>query len=578
MLYFKTIRWKNFLSYGNYWSEIHINKNRLTLLTAKNGSGKSSVLDSVTFCLFGRPYRKINKPNLVNSINAKGLVTEIEFDVTETGDSYKIIRGMKPSIFEIIKNGKKLDETDSTRDQQKYLEESVLKCNYRAFTQLIVLSTGGYIPFMHLTPSQRREFIENILDINIFSMMNQVLKEKNSILKDLTGTNHAKTETLKSNIIIQEKLVSSIHQQKEDSLRLIDEELSKIDADIVHHMEDRERYSNDIQQFQNELLKYSEEKLRKLERQGNSVISDAKVTIQRIDKDLKFMTEHISCPTCKQDISEEHKNYYVHDKDLLRREKETLLQQAQQKYTEVSETLTKVDKFKRNIDELSYKISIVDGQIEKLKAIRDQSSTKRENILHELPSTNDEYQKLEQMKVKLEEYEERRTFLLNKMDLYQVAFELLKDSGIKSQIISQYIPIINKLVSSYLNDLDFPVAFTLDKDFNESILSRYRDSFTYDSFSAGERNRIDLALLFTWRSIAEIKNSIHTNLLIFDEIFDGSLDSDGIDNFLKILETASKDANIFIISHKIDSTSDIFDRALKIEKSNDFSYLEEVNG
>jgi DNA repair exonuclease SbcCD ATPase subunit len=563
------------MSYGNYWTELKF-QDKMSIIVGKNGSGKTSSISALTFALFGKPYSKINRPNLINSINNKSLLTEVEFDITESGDSYKIIRGMKPNIFEIYVNGKKLNQTDSTRDQQKYLEENVLKCNFRAFTNLVVLGANGYVPFMHQSASQRRDFIENILDINIFSLMNQVLREKNSILKELYTENSTKISTLKSNIDIQEKLVNHIERKNKEEQEKYDDQINKIDIEIDKKRELKNKIETSISDIIEEMKNIRISDFKEKKEGVHQKLSDFRSEITRNTKDKSFMMNHTNCPTCKQKISEIHKHEFLNLKDKEITNAESRIEKLSEEFSQLNERIKEYEE-KNNIlnnlenDKYNMSSSINNLMKQKESLIHEQSANNKENDNYQ-----DEYRKLEKMNIRMEEYNRRSNFLREKRNVYDIAFDLLKDSGIKSQIISQYIPIINKLVSGYLQEMDFPVSFTLDKDFNESILSRYRDTFTYDSFSQGEKNRIDLALLFTWRSIAEIKNSIHTNILFFDEIFDGSLDYDGIDVFLKILESVSQKSNIFIISHKIDKTNEIFDKVYKVEKHQDFSYMSEV--
>lgn len=573
MLQVNKLRWKNLLSYGNYWTELKFD-DKMSIIVGKNGSGKTSSISALTFALFGKPYSRINRPNLINSINNKGLLTEVEFEITESGDSYKIIRGMKPNVFEIYVNGVMMDQ-DSSRDQQKYLEENVLKCNFRAFTNLVVLGASGYTPFMHQTPAQRRDFIENILDINIFSQMNQILKEKNSMLKEIQSQNEMRISKTKSNVEIQRNLVTHIEKKTEEEQEKYDSQLKNISDEISLLEKKREEQEEEIQKIITDMVDEDLTKWQKRNEELHNKLSENRVSIQHITKEKNFIENHTNCPTCKQEIKDDYRNNYIEVKEKELETKELIVEKLHSEYLQIQEQIKEVETKQKSVSNIKMLIDNINSNINSLRRQEKKVRYEKEESCKNDSNYKEEYRKLENMEVKLEEYERRGTFLSDRKNLYTVAFDLLKDTGIKSQIISQYIPIINKLVSGYLQEMDFSVSFTLDKDFNESILSRYRDNFTYDSFSQGEKNRIDLALLFTWRSIAEIKNSIHTNILFFDEIFDGSLDYDGIEVFLKILENVSKKTNIFVISHKISKTNEIFDKVYRVEKHRDFSYMKE---
>lgn len=574
MLTFHNISFRNFLSYGNYTTTVKLDDVKRTIIIAKNGSGKSSMFDAIVFALFGRPYRRINKPNLVNSINGKGLLTEIEFSVNDTGGKklYKVRRGIKPAIFEIYVNGNKLDEVDSSRDQQKYLEENILKTNFRTFTQIVILGSGNYVPFMHLTSAQRREFIENLLDIDIFSSMNLLLKGRYSILKELRTITDQKMMSSKEKIQLQRQMIRRLESQRTEEQESVQSEIDELTEYLTGEETVKSEIEQEMNLIQQKLSEYEGPKKLKNAKDGTQEnMLEAKSEFVRIQKSRKFMETNTSCPTCKQNIEDAHRHSFIEKYDHEMEEQKRLHDQRNKEYEELRKRLEEVESLNKEYFQAQTNLRGSEVNIEKYKR-EIEAKQNRQSLVKE-EDIQDEQEKLERLEAERDTLKERQQYLVDKNALYDSAYDLLKDNGIKSRIISQYIPILNKLINQYLAEMNFAVTFTLDETFNEQILSRYRDSFTYDNFSNGEKMRIDIALLMVWRNLAEMKNSIHTNILLMDEVFDSSLDEDGVDDFLKILETVTKTNNIFIISHK-PGFDEKFDQLIAVEKHNDFSYLD----
>ena len=569
MILFESIRWKNFLSTGDQWTEINLSESPSTLIVGQNGAGKSTILDVLCFALFNKPFRKINKPQLVNTINEKGLSVEIFFSVGR--DAYKVFRGIKPNIFEIYKNNKLVDQDAASKDTQKYLEQNVLKLNYKSFTQVVILGSSTFVPFMQLPAAHRREVIEDLLDIGIFSNMNTLLKDKLRVAQSQSRDCDHLLMLAEGKVSAQTKLITSLEEvnqnRQEEKQKKYDENLSLMKR--VH--EDKCIVEKDIEDTESKIGDYdAAAKTLSSFRQGQA---DKKSELKLIAKDLKFFKGHDVCPTCTQDISNDFKENQINS--LVR----------------AGKTLTKeIESFNKDVVEASNIVTEISNQSLKLKELTSNlSSLDRDYLRLEFDNLriNDEILKLQKdtpsidketnyLKEVEDEYVKTQTDCSNisrTIDEYQVVSSLLKDSGIKSQIIKKYIPIFNQLINKYLQSMDFYVNFTLDEEFNEVIKSRFRDEFSYASFSEGEKQKIDLALLFTWREVARMKNSVATNLLILDEVFDSSLDAEGTNELLKILRSLGKDSNVFVISHKGEILVDKFLRTLKFEKVNDFSKL-----
>jgi DNA repair exonuclease SbcCD ATPase subunit len=558
MIVYEYVRWKNFLSTGNQWTEVRLDKDPTTLIIGANGHGKSTLLDALTFCSFGKPFRDINLPNLVNSINGKDCVVEEGFRSGNT--QYKVVRGIAPKIFEIYENGVLVSQDAAGGDYQKWLEESVFKYNHKAFTQIVILGSKSFVPFMRLKPADRRNIIENLLDIEIFSAMNKVAGEQAKKYKEEVAANKIKIDGLVAQIELQKK-------HKEDSEKNAAEQVEKITAEIGD-------YRKEIQTLEmkvlNEMTSIEAAQKAITTITGGSLPADMVRLAIKIDAKIEekkrlvtFYETNDNCPTCKQVLELAFKENTVEDtkKDIVRRQ--LGLDELKKKIHGVEIQQDIISKSSRAQNSYQHEISMRELQITEARVKRDAASSKK--------ALSDEMIEISRKMVEdlTAATDERRKLIENKA-YYDAAVSLLKDGGIKAQIVKQYLPVINQLVNKYLAAMDFFVNFELDEEFNETIKSRHRDTFKYDSFSEGEKQRIDLALLFAWRAVAKLKNSVNTNLLILDEIFDSSLDGIGADLVLSILSTMSEGFNIFIISHR-ELLQDRFSSIIKFEKRNNFS-------
>ena len=569
MITFETIRWKNFLSTGDQWTEMSLCETNSSLIVGSNGAGKSTLLDALCFVLFNKPFRKINKPQLVNSINEKGLMVEVVFTIGV--DEYIVKRGIKPNIFELYKNNKLLDQDAAAKDTQKYLEQSVLKLNFKSFTQVVILGSSTFVPFMQLAAHHRREVIEDLLDINIFSNMNSLLKDRIRVAQSQSKDCEHMLTLAEGKVFAQQKLISSLQEVNDNR----QEEKKKKYQENLALMEDvktqKSNVENAIKNVENTIGDYdAAAKTLSTLRQGQA---DKKSELKLISKELKFFKDHDECPTCSQQIEKEFKT--------------AVIGANTSKGKVIAEEIVQ---FNIDIEQASSIVSAISEQSMKLKELRsDLTTIDRDYVRLEFENLRiqDEITKLQSntpnidkeqehlIKVK-EEFDQTKTDcagVSRTLDEYEVVSKLLKDSGIKSQIIKKYIPVFNQLINKYLQSMDFFVNFTLDEEFNEVIKSRFRDDFSYSSFSEGEKQKIDLALLFTWREIARMKNSVATNLLILDEVFDSSLDASGTGELLQILRNLGNETNVFVISHKGEILVDKFLRTIKFEKINDFSRM-----
>ncbi len=568
MILFEKIRWKNFLSTGNQFTEVELNKNSTTLIVGNNGAGKSTILDALCFVLFGKAFRKINKPQLINTTNEKDCLVEIELKIGST--DWMIRRGIKPNIFEIYRNGSVLDQSSSAIDQQKYLEQSILKMNYKSFTQIVILGSSNFVPFMQLTAASRREVIEDLLDIKIFSSMNVIIKEKIRSLKEEIKTLDLKKESLNDKVQMQKNFIEELENLGNSNINANKEKIVNLDKEIGDYIKENESVEDPLRaliQEQDAITGYAE-KLRKL---GN-LKGKISQKVSTITKEHKFFTENTVCPTCTQSIEEEFRLNRI--KDAQDKAKE-----LQSGYKELEEAIKEEEDRERQFNELSKEISKLTNGISqnniKINGLRRQIQnleSEIQTLTENLANRNSEHDKLEKFKNDLKSvYDD----LSGKKDLIQYhdfSYSLLKDSGVKSKIIKKYLPLINQQVNRYLQMLDFYINFTLDEEFNETVQSPIHEDFSYSSFSEGEKQRIDLALLFTWREVAKFKNSTNTNLLILDEVFDSSLDGLGTEDFIKIIRYVVKDSNVFIISHKA-GMEDRFESVLKFEKIKGFSRI-----
>ena len=570
MIHFKYVRWKNFLSTGNNFTEIQLDRNPTTLIIGENGAGKSTILDALCFGLFGKPFRGINKPQLLNSVNGSGCIVEIEFKLGSK--DIKVVRGIKPNVLEIYINGKMYNQDANVRDYQKYLEQQILKLNYRSFTQVVILGSSTFIPFMQLKARHRREVVEEILDIQIFSLMNMLLKQRlKTIFDDIRDIDY-QLELTTEKIQLQKQYIENVKKNKD---KVIDEK------NALHSCNEEEVY---MRQAEVELLEKENDELvssiidnNKLNKKL-SKLKDIKSTLAEKYKGYSsmvgFFEQNEDCPTCEQHIDETFK------KDMIVK-KQGEADKVMSGLNELEEELEKTNTRLNEIGEITKKIRKNEVHIAKDNSSVDQLEKFNSTLLEEIQMLVEEdginkkdYNHLKKLEEELTGINEQKSKLKEDKTYAEAAKNMLQDTGIKTKIIKQYLPIMNKLINTYLTSMEFYVNFTLNESFEETIKSRYRDEFTYDSFSEGEKMRIDLALLFTWRAVAKMKNSTNTNLLMLDEIFDSSLDGAGTDEFLKILNTLS-DENIFVISHKQDVLVDKFRSTIKFEKVRNFSHVVE---
>ena len=569
MIVFKSVQWQNFLSTGNAPNKVLLNKSTTTLIIGKNGEGKSTILDALCFSLFGKPFRNINKNQLINSINGKKCLVEIEFSIGNK--EYKVIRGIKPNIFEIWQNDELLNQDAAARDYQKILEQQILKLNYKTFTQVVILGSASFVPFMQLPPGQRREVIEDILDIRIFSTMNQLLKEKAQETKDEIGRIENEIATAKTKVESQTQLIKTIAEAKTSAIESIAAKIAANNSEIL-------QAEGEIQFIISEIdtLKASindKETVADDIEKAKTIKSKLLQKIETCEHHTEFFNGHDVCPSCDQNIPEEHKSKIVEDLNskLLEQNKkvgelEVILSNLNQKLSKINEIQSQITDKNIELSTRNSTITLLNKQIKEMQAEVESAKADTTNI-------DEEKTKLKQLAKDALDKITFKNSLQETRNLEEVASILLKDTGIKTAIIREYLPVMNKLINKYLNAMDAYIHFELDEAFNEIVKSRHRDDFTYASFSEGEKMRIDLAILFTWRQIAKMKNSVNTNLLILDEIFDSSLDTAGTDYFLTLMNSFGENSNIFVISHKGDQLFDKFRSVIKFEKRNDFSVI-----
>ena len=567
MIIFKTVRWKNFLSTGNTFIEIPLDKDSTTLIIGENGAGKSTILDALCFGLFGKPFRNINKPQLLNTVNSSSCLVEVEFDVGRK--NVKVVRGIKPNVFEIYVNGKMYNQDANVRDYQKYLEQQILKLNYQSFTQVVILGSSTFVPFMQLKARHRREVVEEILDIQIFSLMNMLLKQKlKSIDEEMRNVNY-EFELTSEKISLQENYIEDLEANKNKILKEKISQSSEMDnklfikKETIRNLEECNgelaKEISDISKTQNrfEKLKGIQATLKEKHRAHTKLID--------------FFENNTDCPTCQQHIDETFKNNMIDNKKDAASKVSFGMQELVDELATTEKTLAYCNDVISRIQETTVEIAKENSSIVELEKYNTKIKTEIEHLQTDNVEKED-HEKLKSLKKELALIDKQKSKLREDKTYSEAARNMLTDTGIKTKIIKQYLPIMNKLINTYLTSMEFYVNFTLNENFEESIKSRYRDDFTYASFSEGEKMRIDLALLFTWRAVAKMKNSTNTNLLILDEIFDSSLDNTGTDEFLKILNTLGNE-NVFVISHKQDALADKFRNTIKFEKVKNFSHV-----
>jgi DNA repair exonuclease SbcCD ATPase subunit len=569
MITFEKCRWKNILSTGNSFTEIDFVRSNNTLIIGSNGAGKSTILDALTFGLFGKPFRKINKPQLVNTINNADAVVEIEFKIGRK--QYKIIRGIKPNIFEIYCDGLLVNQDAKAKDYQEHLEKFILKLNYKSFTQVVVLGSAAFIPFMQLTPADRRAIIEDLLDIQIFSSMN-------SLVKDALTTIKENTTKYRYDITLTEEKIGYQKQNIEDHKKHNDGEIKKKQEELDTNNTQVKTLQKDVELIQKHIDVLQSKVTDKLTVEGKNkkffqLEAKVEANIKKNKKDMEFYEQNDNCPTCQQHIEETFRQTQVSERKSKVETQQKGLKEIESEIFKLNERLVEIEKITKHITAHNNEIvkhnstiSAVNKYIIKLNKEITELSTRKDTLMEE----ND---KLKSLNVELEALQKVQEELTIEKQYYDFAATLLKDSGIKTKIIKQYLPVMNKLINKYLTAMDFFVNFNLNESFEETIKSRHRDVFSYASFSEGEKMRIDLALLFTWRQIAKMKNSTNTNLLILDEVFDSSLDGVGTEEFMKLLNSLDNSTNVFVISHKGDQLFDKFRSVIKFEKKNNFSQV-----
>ena len=568
MIIFKSVRWKNFLSTGNTFTEINLIKHKSTLIVGQNGTGKSTMLDAISFALFGKPHRNINKPQLLNSINNKACVVEVEFSIGKI--EYKIVRGLKPNLFEIWKNDTMINQSSHAKEYQKILEQNILKLNHKSFHQVVVLGSSSFIPFMQLAAGHRRDVIEDLLDINVFSKMNIILRDKQSAIKDQLKDIGYNIDIVKNKIDTQQKYIQDIKTLTDDNRKEYESRIYESQNSIDELQGKNSKLSLGL----DESIREAEERLATLHDKRQALMlggQDRQTNLTNVRQRIKFFEENETCSVCDQAISDSHKHDILksakEEADQIQSECRKIGADGTKVEKEISETGSVLRTLRSKVSELSENNEQITGL---QKQIKEYQLHLEKDVGADLAKANSD---LTTMKDELESLQNRK-MKTNEEYSYNLAIsEMLKDTGIKTKIIKQYLPVINTLCNQYLQVLDFFVHFDLNEEFKETIRSRHRDKFIYDSFSEGEKQRIDLALLFTWRQVAKMKNSVATNLLILDETFDSSLDHDGVENLLKILETLPEETNIFVISHKGDILDGKFNAKIEFKKEKNFSKM-----
>ena len=569
MIVFKSVQWQNFLSTGNSPNKVLLNKSTTTLIIGKNGEGKSTILDALCFSLFGKPFRNINKGQLVNSINGKKCVVEVEFDVN--GKEYVIKRGIKPNIFEIWQDGELINQDAAVKDYQKVLEQQILKLNYKTFTQVVILGSASFVPFMQLPPGQRREVIEDILDIRIFSTMNVLLKEKAQETKNEILRIENEIASAKTKVEAQTAIIKTISDAKADNIRSIQEKIANSNEEIGRTQSEIDVIVGEIGTLKGKIA--NQEQIKEDLSKANKLQQRLLQKVETCEHNMEFFGEHDVCPSCNQDISDQYKESILKDLNQKLSDQNSKVDELNSVLTKLQEKLSAINEVVQQIADKNIELSTKNSSITLLNRQISESEVEIERIKSDTTNIDEEKTKLKDLAKDALDKITKKTSLQEHRNLQEVSAILLKDTGIKTAIIREYLPIMNKLINKYLNQMDAYIQFELDEAFNETVKSRFRDEFTYASFSEGEKMRIDLAILFTWRQIAKMKNSVNTNLLLLDEIFDSSLDTAGTDYFLNLMNAFGENSNIFVISHKGDQLFDKFRSVIKFEKRNDFSVI-----
>jgi len=567
MILFKQIRWRNFLSTGNHFTEIDFTEAQTNLIVGTNGAGKSTILDALTFVLFNKPFRKINKPQLVNSVNEKDCLVEIEFSTGAI--DWKIIRGIKPNVFEIYKNGSLLDREAAATDQQKWLEENVLKLNYKSFTQIVILGSASFVPFMQLPAASRREIIEDLLDIRIFSFMSNILRERirstNETVRELT----IRRDLVEEKIDMQKNFISDLEETGKKNIQDKRDKIKQIGTDIDSHLKEVDGYNGELKAVEEKMQDFSgsDTKLKKL----GTLRGKLQQKVATITKEHKFFSENTVCPTCTQSIEESFRLNRINDAETKAKELQQGFEELEEAIRLEEENENQFKVLSREATNLTHEISKANTRISGLHTRTRDLEQEIQTITEQLENRNSERHALEKLIEELEDLQKTQSKQKEKNVYHDFAHSLMKDGGVKSKIIKRYLPLMNQQINKYLQLMDFYINFSLDEEFKETVKSPIHEDFSYESFSEGEKMRIDLSLLFTWREIAKMKNSASTNLLILDEIFDSSLDGFGTDYFTKIIKHVVSDANVFVISHKTDELLDKFDNIIRFDKVKGFS-------
>lgn len=569
MIVFKKLRWQNLLSTGNQFTEILLNRSKSTLIVGENGAGKSTILDALSFAMYGRAFRNINKAQLINSITGKGMLIELEFSIGQK--EYLIRRGIKPNIFEIYQDGQLLNQQADAREQQDFLERQILKLNHKSFGQIVVLGSANFVPFMQLSAQERRTVIEDLLDIQIFTTMNSLLKEKVSDNRSNIQDCDYQIALLEQKIELGEKHIDSIRTNNDDLIKTKQELIEELELSVnsTSHLVDQVMMSiTKLSQQIEDQDKVTNRKAKLLQME-----KDLESKIKKFKKEIDFFHDHDNCPTCKQGIDHDFKDQWIAARNSKTDEITSAMAQIETEITNLETRLEEIRTINTEITALNQKVTNYNADIRSWQLSIDTIKQEIESIRNNTKTIDDNSDQIAAARKELKVLSGRKIELVEQREILEVSGVLLKDGGIKTKIIKQFVPIMNKLINKYLAAMDFFVQFELDEKFNETIKSRFRDEFTYASFSEGEKMRIDLALMFTWRAIAKLRNSASTNLLIMDEVFDSSLDSAGTEEFMKILDTLAQDTNTFVISHKGDQLYDKFHSVIKFEKHANFSRM-----